>query len=816
MIINELITKLSFKLDQATIAKYEQRMKAAANSGNQFGKSMLDAFGKARKGAEDAGRGADVYRDKLGRLRDAQGRFVSEGNKGFGKMGGSMHGLTGSIAKLTAGFVGLSAVSSGAKFIGGAASEYETAITQLTTLVGKDKAGGIFKDLQKFAAETPYELKDVMSMFTRLEGSGFQLLDKQGRIDYKFIENIGDLAAASNKPLSEAVDMMLSMKRGLGSMTDNFVGLAALGKGDGLDATMFDRSTGKTTKTRIKEGDPLAVKNFINQAGQRQGISGGMDALAKTLSGQMSTLKDTGKMVATSFFLGFGPHIHKYLERMIKLVGDLTPQAEKLGKMVGKQLDKLPAILKAAKPFIEPVAIGLGMIATAMIAMKGFALASGVVSFLGFLGSIGGATVGFITTAFGAISGFLTLASGAGLAGTLGIIGTTLGGIVTAALPIIGAILTGGVIVGAIALIVALGVKLADYWARGDVALKGLHEKFPILADGIKIIGDEMAAWWPIIQNVLIGGFNLLWPVIQWGFNMFVNWLGLSLKNLGMVSGWIRTAVDFWFPLLTGAFEDWKRGMEPVFNWLGEQFTRFFGWLEQGKNLVGGVFGAVGNALGIGNDWGMGGGGGAQAGFAGLDTSFGARFATIASSVAKSMGTVNNCAYGFETSFEKMTGIAMRGHAFELKAQMDKNKKFRRVEVSDAQMANLPAGTVVIHDRNLNYRGKGLGGQYGHVSVALGNGMEASDHIQKQMVRHYAGGARYVYIPVDGSMPASAMGANGQPVINNNIKVDARGATSPEAVKAAAKNGTGEALNKSGMSKQRPAAATRSVGAALG
>jgi len=810
MIINELVTKLSFKLDQAVIAKYEQRMKAAANSGNQFGKTMFDAFIRAKKGSDEAARGADNYRDKLGRLRDAQGRFVSEGNKGFGKMGGSMHGLTGSIAKLTAGFVGLSALSSGAKFVGGAASEYETSITQLTTLVGKEKAGGIFKDLQKFAATTPYELKDVMQMFTRLEGAGFGLLDKNGGVKYDALIKLGDLAAASNQPLNMLTDTMLSANRGLGSMVDNFTGLAAKAEDGVLAVEMFDRATGKTTKRKIAAGDKAGFMDFFTQAGARKGIGGGMDALAKTLSGQMSTLKDNAKAAGTSFFLGFGPHIHKYLERMIKLVGDLTPQAEKLGKMVGKQLDKLPAILKAAKPFIEPVAIGLGMIATAMIAMKGFALASGVVSFLGFLGGIGGATVGFITTAFGAISGFFALASGAGLAGTLSIIGTTLGGIVTAALPIIGAILTGGVIVAAIAAIVALGVKLADYWARGDVALKGLHEKFPVLAEGIKYIGDELAAWWPIIQTNLIGGFNAFWPVLDYTFNkILVPALGIGLKWLGILMKVIRAIATVALPPLTAAINGigtafqfiWDTFIGPILGLIG-------GGISDLTKAAGGLVDTLLNAAGINTGGSVGGAGGAGLASTAINFVKSGQADKYAFSLAK--------ANGFVTKSLFQQGIACAQTTDQLLKMAGASKA-----VQDAMTASAPGSYAALKNRGLatsvsekdlkpgdlvfyNPGGKGIQ----HVGVYVGNGqvVDASNSAGGQIgtgqrviqrKNWMAGNANYLRINDNQwMMPAGGGAAGGAGGTVNNITVDARGASNPELIKTKTKNGVTEALNK--------------------
>lgn len=66
-----------------------------------------------------------------------------------------------------------------------------------------------------------------------------------------------------------------------------------------------------------------------------------------------------------------------------------------------------------------------------------------------------------------------------------------------------------------------------------------------------------------------------------------------------------------------------------------------------------------------------------------------------------------------------------RGDAWTKAAALAKHPRFQEVRVPKSQLDRLPPGAVVVWDRGPNSR-------YGHVSIALGNGMEASDLLRKQ------------------------------------------------------------------------------------
>lgn len=313
------------------------------------------------------------------RSRMAAGLTAAVKLNGMNQAQSQVNALTKSLAGAAVGVAGALGAGQAGQFVFGAASEYETAITRLTTLVGKQKAPQIFKDLQKFAATTPNELPEVIEMFNRLEGAGFGLLGKDGQINYTALTELGDLAAASGQSLGMLTESMLSAGRGLGSMVDNFVGLSAKAEDGVLAVEMFDRATGKTIKKMIDPKNRAALREFFQAGGRRQGIAGGMDALSKTLSGQQAQIQDAFKSAAVAFYNGFGPHVHKMLLNIIGGMGDFEAKAKALGRSVGVFVSKdLPGVLKSIKDILPFITAGLALMTANMIGSKVLAFSAAI------------------------------------------------------------------------------------------------------------------------------------------------------------------------------------------------------------------------------------------------------------------------------------------------------------------------------------------------------------------------------------------------------------------------------------------------------
>ncbi len=96
------------------------------------------------------------------------------------------------------------------------------------------------------------------------------------------------------------------------------------------------------------------------------------------------------------------------------------------------------------------------------------------------------------------------------------------------------------------------------------------------------------------------------------------------------------------------------------------------------------------------------------------------------------------CARDVRTALAAVGINIARGDAWTKAEVLAKDHRFREIKVSKAELDKLPPGAIVVWD-------KGAGMPYGHVSIALGDGREASDRLRQQS--HYNTSFR-VFMPI--------------------------------------------------------------------
>lgn len=118
----------------------------------------------------------------------------------------------------------------------------------------------------------------------------------------------------------------------------------------------------------------------------------------------------------------------------------------------------------------------------------------------------------------------------------------------------------------------------------------------------------------------------------------------------------------------------------------------------------------------------------------------GKKLATKAQSEAQRMRSFGRCYEGVANALSRV-GVEVWGlSAYMAAPQLAKHPQFREARVSAKELKNLPAGAVVVW-------GKTAASPHGHISVALGDGREASDHIETQMT-HLRGYQNFrVFLP---------------------------------------------------------------------
>jgi LysM repeat protein len=102
-----------------------------------------------------------------------------------------------------------------------------------------------------------------------------------------------------------------------------------------------------------------------------------------------------------------------------------------------------------------------------------------------------------------------------------------------------------------------------------------------------------------------------------------------------------------------------------------------------------------------------------------------AKLAESARRVAANMNTTGWCAKGVGDALDAAGLSSQRVPSAYMKADiLARDPRFREIDVSGG---NIPPGAVIVHPAGYN----GAGSVHGHIAVSLGNGQEASDHIQR-------------------------------------------------------------------------------------
>jgi len=116
------------------------------------------------------------------------------------------------------------------------------------------------------------------------------------------------------------------------------------------------------------------------------------------------------------------------------------------------------------------------------------------------------------------------------------------------------------------------------------------------------------------------------------------------------------------------------------------------------------------------------------------NSKLGNSLANIAYENATSKNSKHRCLQGVRESLNKAGLIkgTMGGSAYQAAAVLDKDKKnFSEIKVAKSDLKNLPAGCIIVWDRN--YVGTSPADKNGHITITLGNGGGACDRIEDKL-----------------------------------------------------------------------------------
>lgn len=210
-------------------------------------------------------------------------------------------------------------ISAGVGAVTALGAQAEQTSVAFTTLVGsEEKAAGILKEINDFAANTPYGNLDLTDNAKTMLNFGVQADKVNG-----YLRQLGDIAAGD--------------KNKLGSLSLVFGQVASAGKMSGQDLLQFinagfnplkelEKMTGKTyaeLQDMMSKGQIGfdAVAAAINHATSEGGAFAGMsDKLSQTVSGKFSTLVGNVQQAAVDMFNEIKPIVNDIMDLFLAIV----------------------------------------------------------------------------------------------------------------------------------------------------------------------------------------------------------------------------------------------------------------------------------------------------------------------------------------------------------------------------------------------------------------------------------------------------------------------------------------------------------------
>ena len=239
-----------------------------------------------------------------------------------------------------------------------AASDYQQSMIAFTKMMGSAEKATVFvKELQAFAAKTPFELPQVQAGAKKLMAFGFEASQV-----LPMLTAIGN--AASGLSLgSEGIDRLtlaIGQMQAKGKVSGGELRQLAEA---GIPALQYLADALGKTQAEILEmsekgaipasvGVGILIQGMEKGSKNAMGFSGMMEAQSKTMAGLMSTLKDT---VRNAFVDGFNKYVPKISESFEKMIGKVGPAMEKFIAFMGYMVGQIGKILGGIAVIIKPI-----------------------------------------------------------------------------------------------------------------------------------------------------------------------------------------------------------------------------------------------------------------------------------------------------------------------------------------------------------------------------------------------------------------------------------------------------------------------------
>jgi tape measure domain-containing protein len=377
-------------LDDVTVAvipdfsQFATRLRAGVEAGLRSVAASVDAsLSSVERGVGEVGRGistdfARASTSAQGSLRAISSEATSAFNNVQRQADQASNGISarlgGALATVKTGLLTLGvATGAGLAALTGfglkSAATLEQTQISFNSLLGSVAAGTkAFKDLQQFAAVTPFEFPEVAGAAQRFYAfSGSVGLAKDQVTG--FLTTLGDVASVTGGGAQALNSVTLAMGQiaSAGKVTlDNLNQISeALPGFSGVAA--IASATGKTTAEVMQEissgglDATTGINALLKGMQAFPGAAGAMEAQGKTLLGVFSTFKDTFSQALVAGFTPVIPAIKASLNDLTPVLGSaIAKVAPALGQLVAGLLPALGQLVGAATTILGPLLAGLG------------------------------------------------------------------------------------------------------------------------------------------------------------------------------------------------------------------------------------------------------------------------------------------------------------------------------------------------------------------------------------------------------------------------------------------------------------------------
>ncbi|MFZ4548943.1 MAG: tape measure protein, partial [Bacteroidales bacterium] len=195
--------------------------------------------------------------------------------------------------------------------------EFQKYEAVLTNSMGSQKdASAAMQMLTDIASKTPFQLDSLTGSYVKLVNQGFIPTREE-------IVKLGDLASSTGKGFDQLAEAILDAQTGQFERLKEF-GIKASASGDQVS---FSFKGVTTTVANSSE----EIRKYMLSLGEMKGVQGSMDAISKTLVGQMSNLEDS----ITAMFNSIGQSSEGFLSDSIAATKFLVDNYAEIGKIIG-------------------------------------------------------------------------------------------------------------------------------------------------------------------------------------------------------------------------------------------------------------------------------------------------------------------------------------------------------------------------------------------------------------------------------------------------------------------------------------------------